>query len=240
MDNKVKDYIIKHPDFSTGEFIIEMKHENSNMARATAYKRLKELLDSEEIVRIGRGSYARVTKRHYDYCLSTTAKSISLLIKNTYPLAKFQIWELNQMNEFINHHIEQNTIVLDVENKFEDPIFRLLFEKYTHVLYKPSYKEYCKYSGQETIVVKNLISEAPTTRDALCLAPLEKILVDLFCKGISGSIVPQSECKVILESCFENYIINISMMFRYARRRGQENKIKEFIRDNTSIKLEGE
>ena len=46
------------------------------------------------------------------------------------------------MNEFVNHQIARNTIIVDVENMLDDTIFNLLFDKYSHVLYSPSSDEY--------------------------------------------------------------------------------------------------
>ena len=238
MGNRVNDYIINHPEFSTEEFFLTLQCENPDIGRSTVYKILKNLCEQNRISRAGRGRYISSKKKNYDYPLSETAKTISSLIREQYPLVKFQIWELYQMNEFINHQIAHNTIIVDVENMLDDTIFNLLFEKYPHVLLSPSANEYYKYVGNETIVVKKLISEAPAPINEFCLAPLEKILVDLFGKGISGTLIPRSEYKAIFEDSFKRYSINTALLFRYARRRGNAEQICRFIHENTNIVLE--
>lgn len=238
MKYKISDYIISHPDFSTEEFFITLQSENPDISRSTVYKILKNLCDQNIISRSCRGKYISSGKKNYNYPLSETAKEISTLIKENFPLVSFQIWELYQMNQFINHQIAHNTIIVDVENMLDDTIFNFLFEKYPHVLYTPSYDEYYKYAGDETIVVKKLISEAPNPLNELHQASLEKILVDLFGKGISGALIQRSEYKAIFEDSFKRYTINTAMLFRYARRRGNAKLIQKFINEKTNIVLE--
>jgi len=235
MNNKIDTYLSRHSDFSTEDFFIMLQKEEPGIGRSTVYKLLKELCDQNVITRTGRGRYNSFGRSEYQYQLSDTAKKISLKIQKEYPLVDFRIWELYQMNEFLNHQMAHNTIIVDVEEVLDETIFNSLFEKYPHVLFCPSYDEYFKYTGDRTIVVKKLISEAPSGDEKYHMAPLEKILVDLFGKGISGSIIPKSEYPAIFEESFQKYNINTVMMLRYARRRGCEKKIKEFIKDNTKL-----
>ena len=239
MENMVSDYILSNSAFSTEEFFVNVRNENPDVARSTVYKLLKELCEQNRISRTGRGKYIKAVKDEYEYALSETAKEISALIKENFPLVDFQVWELYQMNEFINHQIAHNTIIIDVENLLADTIFNFLFEKYPHILYRPTSDEYYKYAGDETIIVKNLISEAPPSLDEFHLASLEKILVDLFGKGISGALIPKSEYKAIFEDSFNRYNINKSMLFRYARRRSSADRIRKFMNEETSVVLEG-
>ncbi len=238
MENKVNDFILSHPNFSTEEFFLTLQSEKPDIGRSTVYKLLKNLCEQNRISRAGRGRYISSIKKNYDYPLSETAKEIAILIKDNFPLVNFQIWELYQMNEFINHQIAHNTIIIDVENMLDDTIFNFLFGKYPHVLLNPSSEEYYKYVGDKTIVVKKLISEAPASVNEFNLASLEKILVDLFGKGISGSLISRSEYKAILEDSFKRYRINTAMLFRYARRRGNADRIREYIHEKTNIILE--
>ena len=196
---------------------------------------MKQLSADNKIIKTSRCSYSCLVKESYHYDLSETAKNISLSIQKRFPLVNYQIWELYQINEFVNHQMAHNTIFVDVENELEESIFNFLFEDYQHVLFKPTFNEYYKYSKDETIVVKKLISESPSFVNEYHQASLEKILVDLFGKGISGSIISQSEYKAIYEDCFKKYQINTSALFRYARRRGNNKTIMKFIEENTNI-----
>ncbi len=240
MDTTIKSFIETHPSFTTGEFANEIRIKTPNIGRSTIYQKLKILCESGEIIRTHRGHYAVSKKKCYSYNLSDTAKNISTMIQAKYPLVDFQIWELYQMNEFINHQMAKNTILVDVENMLDESIFNLLFKAYPHVLLNPGVDEYYKYTGDETIVVRKLISEAPPSYGEYRQAPLEKVLVDLFGRGIIGFLISHSEYRSIYEDAFQKYNINLSKLFRYARRRGIEEPIRKYICEETDIKLEDE
>lgn len=237
LDTTVKEFITKHPAFTTSEFADMLRIECPNIGRSTIYYLLKTLCNTGVITRTSRGHFDSAGKKDYFYELSDIAKKISLIIREQYPLINFQIWELYQMNEFVNHLLTRNTIFIEVEDMLDESIFNLLFEKYPHVLHNPSMNEYYKYAGNETIIVRKLISEAPSCFGKYRQAALEKLLVDLFGRGISGSIISRSEYQAIYEDSFKKYNINPAKMFRYARRRGIEQTIQDFIHEETNIVL---
>ncbi len=238
MENSVKEFIETHPTFTTGEFTDMVRIEAPGTGRSTIFQMLKDLCDSGKITRIRKGHFDVAGKKDYYYDLSDTAKEISSSVHTLYPLIDFQIWELYQLNEFVNHQIANNTILIEVENRLDESVFNLLFEQYPHVLLNPDIDEYYKYAGDETIVVHKLISEAPPCFGEYRQAALEKLLVDLFGRGISGAIISRSEYRAIYEDSFKKYNINLAKMFRYARRRGIEQRIRNYICEETSITLE--
>ena len=238
MDANIQDFLIEHPSFTTGDFIEMLKTDTPDIGRSTVFYLLKYLCEVGTITRTCKGHFDISSKRIYNYEPSETAKNISILIQEQFPLVDFQVWELYQMNEFINHQLSRNTIFVEVENMLDESIFNLLFEMYPHVLHNAGTEEYYKYSADETIVVRKLISEAPSGFGQYKQATLEKILVDLFGRGLSGSIISRSEYQAIYEDSFKKYAINQPKMFRYARRRGIEKIIVDFIHDKTNITLE--
>lgn len=238
MDDAIRNFIKEHPTFTTSEFTDMIRVETPDIGRSTIFHILKTLCESGELSKLGRGIYASSSCKNYSYELSTTATNISSMITSEYPLIDFQIWELYQMNEFVNHLMAKNTIFVDVENMQDETVFNLLFEKYPHVLHLPSIDDYYKYSGDETVIIQRLISESPPHYGEHKQAPLEKILVDLFSHGIIGRIVSRSEYRAIYEDSFQKYNINHPKLFRYARRRGVEQEIKQFIKAETNVSLE--
>lgn len=238
MTRATQEYISQHPMFSTAEFTAMLQKETPDIARSTVYSILKKLCDSKTIIRLKKGYFSATPKALYSYELSDTAKAISTTIKEEYPLVDFQIWELYQLNEFVNHQISRNTIFVYVENMLDDSIFQLLFDRYPHVLHNPNADEYYKYAGTETIVVQRLISESPASYGEYNQSPLEKILVDLLGRGLVGSIISRSEYPAIYEDSFSKYGINTSKLLRYARRRNAGDSLLKFIKEETNITLE--
>lgn len=68
-------------------------------------------------------------------------------------------------------------------------------------------------------------------------SPWEKLLVDLFSRKLTGHLIERAEYPAVYEEAFSKYLIDQKKMFRYARRRGVEEEMKELIRTSTNIKL---
>lgn len=241
---KVIEYFTEEEQFTKEQFSHVVREANIHYSDSSISWLLSELKKENKITNIGRGVYTRVSlegqARKYSYEHSDVYKEIEETICEQYPLIDFQMWELYQMNEFVNHLYGKNTIFVEVEHMCEDPVFDMLHRKYPHVLFTPSKDMYYKQRGDDnTIVVQRLISEAPRPIYGHS-ATLEKLLVDLFSKKLTGKIISRSEYPAIYEEAFANYDIDETKMFRYARRRSLEAEIKKFLRQNTNVVLMNE
>lgn len=226
--------------FDKAQFRLYINSNNSYSENSITWI-LRKLKTSGEILAVGHNKFLPVSekqvKQKYTYIHSPLYKEIEKYISELYPLLDFQMWELIQLNEFVNHQIAKNTIIVEVEKELEDIVFEKIITKYNHVLYSPTQEDFYRYRGDgDSIVVLNLITEAPRTiNEHSC--PLEKILVDLFSNKFVGHLIEKSEYPSIFEEAFGKYQINETAMFRYARRRNSENRIKDFIKEKTIIKL---
>jgi hypothetical protein len=104
------------------------------------------------------------------------------------------------------------------------------------VLYKPTQREFDFYADNLTAAVFPLTSEAPKNKQNK-VAPIEKILVDLFANKSLRSIVSFGEYPIIFEDAFAKYTVDEKALFRYACRRKADQTIVEFIHRSTSISL---
>lgn len=238
MDDVIERYISNNDGFTTKNFAEMLRRNNPDIGRATIYKILKNLCENGRIMRTGRGLFTNSIKSNYSYEPSVDILSVTADIRREYPLVDYQVWELYQLNEFVNHQITKNTLFIEVESMLNESVFNLLFSKYPHVLLNPTTDEYYKYMGNMTIIVRKLISDAPPPIGINSQACLEKIIVDLFEHGLSGNLIEKAEYPEIIESAFTRYNINRSKLFRYARRRGLEKAIRQFIDEKTNIDLE--
>lgn len=202
--------------------------------------RLQELLKNGEIIRVGRNAYcipaASIYPYEYDY--SDEAKKIAGKMQEHFPYLEFMIFELVQLNEFVNHQLAHNVIFVSVENELGDFVFDMLKESYPgKVLLNPTAEIYHQYWYDDMIVVERLVTEAPKDKRNIWASRIEKILVDIQTDEILLSALSKSEYPNIYEEAFQKYTIDESCLFRYAKRRGAEKKIMDFIRIKTNIRL---
>ncbi|MBR7000338.1 MAG: hypothetical protein IKI01_06935 [Lachnospiraceae bacterium] len=190
----------------------------------------------------GAGKYYRTpqdtpARKQYSYPHSPEYLALEKEITEAYPLVHFQMWELIQMNDFVNHQIAKNVIFVEAEAMLVDTVYELLHGKHPYAMVQPTYDAFYKQRAPETdIVVQKLLSEAPSP-DANHSCVMEKLLVDLLSKKLSGSLIERSEYPRIYEDVFRKYNIDETRMFRYAKRRHLYESLLSFIKTKTDIKL---
>lgn len=195
-----------------------------------------------DLASVGTGKYYRIAqdisaKKQYSYPHSQEYVELEKEIMESYPLVTFQMWELIQMNDFVNHQIAKNVIFVEVEAMLVDTVYELLHEKYPYAMIQPTADIFYKQRAPETdIVVQKLLSEAPSP-DANHSCSIEKLLVDLLSKKLSGNLIERSEYPRIYEDIFHKYLIDETRMLRYAKRRHLYESLLTFINTQTDIKL---
>ena len=198
---------------------------------------LRKDIEEGKVVHIGRNQYSfPKEKRVYIHHYSDEAQKAAEEIKSEYPEVNFQIFELTQLNAFVNHQIAHNTIFISVENEVMDYVFDSLRWSYPgRIMLKPSVDDYFKYLVDDQLVVIRLTSESPKTVSDEWKSRLEKILVDITVDKLLSHIVPSEEYEAIFKESFERYLLDMNTMFRYANRRGASSKFKARLNEYIQI-----
>ena len=139
-------------------------YDDSSMNEGSFQWTLGEFLKNGNLIREGYDEY-RVScgsvSTQYRPVYSDFALNLMNYLAEKFPYVQFVIFETVLMNEFLNHLIAQNTIFVQVEKEVAPFVFRLLQEGYNNVMYKPSKKEREFYWTKDSIIVTDMISEAP-------------------------------------------------------------------------------
>ncbi len=217
------------PDFSKKDYLDAMSHMYSLTSAQVTYD-LKKQLDKGLIKRSGWGKYSFSPKTIYSHIYSDEALRVAELLSEEYDGLNFQISELRQLNQFVNHLIAHNTIFVYVENDLTNYVFDTLWSLNPgKVMLKPKADDYFRYIQDNGIVVLRLPSETPKGYEEQWKSRLEKILVDIFTDKLVSSIVPEEDKEEILEGAFKDYLIDKDTMLHYARRKGAEKKMREIL-----------
>ena len=226
--------------FSRSELMETMRENGKAVSEASFKLKLQKLLKEGAIVRVGRNKYCVVKDgvKIYSYEYSDDAKDVAGILKKKFPSLDFTVMDFVQLNEFVNHQLAHNVIYVSVEADLGDFVFDTLKEKYPgKVLINPTPEIYHQYWYDGMIVIGKLVSEAPMGQKEKWNTRIEKLLVDVMTNAILLSSVSEAELTNIYEEAFAKYVIDESCMFRYAKRRGAEKKIREFIKKNTHVQL---
>jgi len=132
----------------------------------------------------------------------------------------------------MRHHPFKNYTIIEVEKEAEEQIFNAISEGNKNVYFNPKeeiLERYISSNTEEVTIIKNLVTEAPTTQiNTIKIPTLEKVLVDIIIdKELFAA--QQGELDFIYKAAFEKYDINESKMKRYAKRRNREKEVERMI-----------
>ena len=226
--------------FSRDELLNSFRAGGYTLSSASFYKKVQEMLKAGEIIRVGRNVYCLPSeeKAIYEHLYSALSLEIADILIENYPYMDFSIFELVQLNDFVNHQIAHNVIYLSVDPEVTDFVFDTLKERYPgKVLLNPSVEFYHQYWTDNMIVLGKLITEAPKGQQAAWHTKLEKMLVDIMSEPLIQASVGESEYPTIYEDAFMRYLVDEGCMFRYAKRRNADKKIRKLICEKTNIEL---
>ena len=238
--SKILDALHSYPLFGRNDIWEIMNSGTRQYSKNTAYALLQQCLKAGLVSRVGRNKYTVSSEKAvpYEHQYSELAEGVASAVIRNYPYLDFTVFELVQLNRFVNHQIAHNVIFLSVESDLGDYIFDSLKTEYPgHVLNHPSVDVYDQYWTDDLIIINKLLTEAPKGVSQPWHTCLEKLLVDLMAEPLYREIIHRGEYPSIYEDAFQNYAIDESRMFRYARRRNAADRLRTFIIEETNIQL---
>ena len=156
-------------------------------------------------------------------------------------MTKYITSEKIQINIKVKNSKIINVLFLSVEDDIIDFVFDLLKEQVPgKVLLDPTPELYHQYWYDGMIVLNKLVTEAPRGNEEAWHTRLEKMLVDLVSDPLLQEVISKSEYPAIFEGAFSGYVIDESCLFRYAKRRAAEKRLRALIREKTNITLRTE
>lgn len=227
---------LKDKSSFTRQDLLQSFHDSGYLISDASFnKKIMSMLKKGEIVRCGRNLYClpQNEKHVYTHEYSELANELVKIMKEHYPLLDFCIFEKYQLNQFVNHLIAKNTIFLSVEAEAMDFVFMTLREYYPgKVLVNPTCDIFHRYWCENMIVITKLITEAPKGLSEKWHTRLEKLLVDVVSERLLLETIGGSEYSYIFNDAFMYFVIDEKCLFRYARRRGCEQKIRNLVENN--------
>ena len=182
--------------------------------------------------RIGRGKFRLGESKKYIPEISSATKSIFKKLKTEFPYSNFCVWNTSVLNEFMLHQPNRFFLLVETDKETTNSAFYFLREIKKSVFIEPTKDILEKYlvNEKEALVIKPLISEAPTQNiNTVETATIEKMLVDIFCDDVIFSAQQAAEKRTIFKEAFSKYTINQSKLLRYANRRRKKEELNQFV-----------
>lgn len=206
-------------------------YKDIHINNSTLTWRIHDLKEKGFIQHAGRGMYTLPDKKAYRPEITNTVINIFHSIKYEFPYIDLCIEDTRWYNEFMVHQTFKNAIVAEVEKDAVDAVFNSLTKTLKDVFKNPDSFIFETYisKAENPVIVKSLISESPVQeQNDIKVASLEKMLVDLLSDDELYS-AQSTEIPNIFKNTMDKYVINISKLKRYARRRNRLDKIETLI-----------
>ena len=220
--------------FKTSDIAAWFRKSEPNLKDSTINWRVYKLVKDGVITRVSKGVFKIGEKRSYRPIVDARLQKLAKTICKQFPFAEFCLWDSAMVNNFSQHLTAQGFYVVAVEKDAAESVFHFLLEKLKNVYYNPTddvIDNYLYLSDTKPVVVKNMVSEAPTeTVEGVKVPSLEMILVDLFCDKRLFKAYQGNELALIYRNIFSQYSINKTKVVRYAARRGKKPEVEEFIK----------
>lgn len=240
IENKVIERFKNQQSF-TREELLEFYHfYEPNINDGTFGWKIYDLKKKGIIESIKTGIYVIASKKKFRPQPEPIIITINTILEESFAHHVSNIWSTTWLNEFIELQTTSALIILEVDKESMEQIFYILKDRQMKVYLKPDENMIEKYISEEkeAIIVKPMITRAPTTSvKAIKIPTLEKILVDLFCDEKIFYAYQGRQLTRIYEAAFEKYIINLSSLLNYAKRRKRESALREFLLNNLPNKL---
>ena len=219
--------------FKTSDIAAWLRESEPDLKDSTINWRVYELVKDGVLTRVSKGVFKIGENRSYKPVVDAKLRKLAMTISKQFPFAEFCLWDSAIINNFSQHLTAQGFYVVAVEKDAAESVFHFLLEKIKNTYYNPTddvIDNYLYRNDTKPIVVKNMVSEAPTeTIDEVKVPSLEMVLVDLFCDKRLFKAFHGNELAHIYRNVFSQYSINMKKMIRYAARRGKKYEIEEFI-----------
>tara|TARA_R110002072_G_scaffold301732_1_gene482206 strand:- start:2349 stop:3116 length:768 start_codon:yes stop_codon:yes gene_type:complete len=237
IENKIIEEFKNKEKFSRDELFTFFIHYEPNLKESTFGWRIYDLKKKNIIKTIGRGMYVISYKPKYKPIISESLLKIARKTEERLDGINYCIWDTEWLNEFTQHQISNPLIIIEIERDFIDSLYYYLNDHLRMDFFlNPDDKDIQFYITESNapVVIKRLITRAPTVKQkdkkvSYSIATLEKIMVDLFADDKLFHSYQGSEMGRIYENIINNYNINFTRLFSYAKRRKKEQEIKHFM-----------
>ena len=220
--------------FKTSDIAAWFRESEPELKDSSINWRVFVLVKDGVLSRVSKGVF-RIGENHsYNPVVDAKLKKLAKTIGKQFPFAEFCLCDTAIINNFSQHLTAQSFYVVAVEKDAAESVFHFLLEKMKNVYYNPTddvIDNYLYLSGTKPVVVKNMVTEAPTeTVEGVKVPSLEMILVDLFCDKRLFKAYHGNELAHIYRNIFSQYSVNMTKTVRYAARRGKKPEIEEFMK----------
>ena len=216
-----------------GQIFDSWRRSGDTTTQTAQWKRLRSLVRKGELLVVGHDSYlwAKETdRRPYRPELSEISVQVRSEMAEKYGRMNYTLFELKWMNDFVNHLLGRNVLFVMVERDYAPFVFEYLNERRGGgVLFDPSADDFFRYANDGMVLVVKKPSQGPRNRLMPHIAPPEQWIADILADPRISASFEGAELPRIISAFGSRYVVNKPALFRYARRRGVAERVRNLL-----------
>lgn len=233
--NEILNFAITQKVFTRKELTDYLKSQIKVESFNSLSEQLNRLLKSKQLVRVKRGVYSLPdsSKRIFIPFVSYELRQLYLKLKAKFPFVSCCVWSSKSLSPYMHHIPSLNYTYVDVERDVTEAVFDFLnSDSSIRVFLCPKQEDFSRYiTGNESIIVRPLISEAPLQSiQGFNMPTIEKILVDV-AGDLEFDFLQGAEITYFYQNIMEQHPINKSKLLRYATRRGRRPQVEQLYKN---------
>src|SRR5579859_1288393 len=224
-------------DFSREELFDYFQREEGVLNENTFGWRIYDLKKKDILQEKGRGRYTFLKKPVYVPPVDGQVSRLAAIFHENFKDISYCTWNISWLNEFTVHQFTVEYHLFETEKDLLESFgHHLLAQGYQNIVL-PAYArpQFNIFNTNDPVVLCPLITRAPVQktngekRNSLYLPTLEKILVDIYQNDFLFHFIQGAEMERIFEAALSRYAINYTKLFSYAKRRGKEVELRDFL-----------
>lgn len=232
IENTIESYFKSNTQLSREKLVSLINKDFPELSLGTITVYLSKLKKAGIINNPARGVYSISNKQIFNPEINQNLKKIYNKIHRDFPFIEICVWNTKWLSDLMRHQPFKNFTIIEVDKEAEEQVFNAVSEWTKNVYFNPDeeiLERYISTNTEEVTIIKNLVTEAPTTKNNKIEIPtLEKVLVDILIDRELFA-AQQGELDIIFKSAFDKYDINKAKMKRYAIRRNKESELERMI-----------
>lgn len=232
IENTIESYFKSNTQLSREKLVSLINKDFPDLSLGTITVYLSKLKKAGVINNPARGVYSISDKQIFNPEINQNLKKIYNKIHRDFPFIEICVWNTKWLSDLMRHQPFKNFTIIEVDKEAEKQVFNAVSEWTKNVYFNPDeeiLERYISTNTEEVTIIKNLVTEAPTTKNNKIEIPtLEKVLVDILIDRELFA-AQQGELDFIFKSAFDKYEINKAKMKRYAIRRNKESELERMI-----------
>lgn len=221
------------PSFHIDELKNFYRNFEPSLKRSTVEWRIYELQRRRILERVGRGRYRVGQSSAFVPEPDQGLKEVYKSLIEAFPFIEHAcLWRSEWLTPFLIHQPTRKYRYMEVHRDALEAVFdHLKQNEGVKVYIDPSPILLDRYSeGQEEFILTPLISEAPVQYvKGLPVPTIEKLVVDFFIEKERLAIGSSKDFQHFFQSALSEYRVDRNKLLRYARRRGQEDRISDWL-----------